>query len=117
MLSLLFAKKKVVLIKERTESVWAKFTSKWFFYHRGKNTTSQIVIVTVRFSLVASPKKSPLWFCSGGGSFKKHKLFQYKFNVVGFIGGCQNVDYIFLQVFNLYGVSHHVVNARVGQLP
>ena len=31
MLSLLFAKKKVVLIKERTESVWAKFTSEWFF--------------------------------------------------------------------------------------
>ena len=36
MLSLLFTKKKVVLIKERTESVWAKFTSEWFFYHRGK---------------------------------------------------------------------------------
>ena len=115
-LSLLFAKKKVVLIKERTESVWAKFTSKWFFYHRGKNTTSQIVIEIVRSNLVTSPKKSPLWSWSGGG-FRKYKiLFHYKFNAVGFARGRQNIGHVFLQTFNLNGIPLHVEDAHVGQL-
>ena len=137
MLSLLFAKKKVVLIKERTESVWAKFTSKWFFYHRGKKNEPSLwgqnaltngssyaakkrgkdcFCRIVHLPSLHPQKKSPLWSWSGGG-FRKYKiLFHYKFNAVGFARGRQNIGHVFLQTFNLNGIPLHVEDAHVGQL-